>query len=483
MKLLARSSTAGAAALTIVALAPWLVAAAFYLAHRSITIEADSASYLDWAPDRSSGYPLFLKLAGGRFLLPIQLALFAAAASWLALRVGRISRDLILTALLTVAVIANPYVWQLQASIMSEALTTPLLVLLVGLIPSHMVGPRRSTALAMALIAGVLAATRPSNLALLPIPPLAVLIRRGGSARSKHRDAALCLAMSLAVLAADQACTRAVHGPATTSLLGRHTFAKSVLVDAPPLPPAGLSPVERSLATSAERDFAPVRRVLKSVADRPHIFDTLQGNYEVCLQYACTDRLLSGVNMPRAELDRALFRVGAERLRENPGAYLALSVKEYRGLWLLNPRKDPRLAREFNAYRATSGALPFEQQLGPAVAPVSRDETSRAGAVLRSLFIFLAIVAAVLTVALTAIQLAGPFRPYIASAWLCLLGTEAVLIFCALVGIGTPRYTMGMWPMLAGSFAFLMVFVLEALYGLIRPPARHPGVERSPACS
>ncbi|HEY7006423.1 MAG TPA: hypothetical protein VH392_08055, partial [Sphingomicrobium sp.] len=110
--------------------APILAAIAFYIIQRQPIITTDSPEYLHWAPIRTSVYPLFLMVVGGPFVLPLQFLLFGLSVSWLVQYVYRFYGNILLVALLCVALLINPYIWKLQASVVSEAITTPLLVIL-----------------------------------------------------------------------------------------------------------------------------------------------------------------------------------------------------------------------------------------------------------------------------------------------------------------------------------------------------------------
>lgn len=447
--------------LTALIVAPFLSAAGYYFFQRTLIPNPDSACYLDWCPIRTSIYPLFLRIAAGPLLLPLQLLLLSLAVSWASFYVYQVSRSLPLAALLCAALLANPYVWRLQASILSEALTTPLLIIMSGLLVGYLTRKCQWLVLTSSLLAGVLIATRPSNLPLIAISPMAVFLTPGHSRATKLQLAILCGAFSLTLVIADRLCTWAVHGREATSLLGRHTFAKSVLIDAPPVASRGLDPIESRLAILQQRDFRPIRSVLRSVARRPDIVDILQANYEACLQYTCTDEAVSDITTDRPKLDAALFRVGFARLRENPAAYLSLSVSEYRRLWLLDPRKDPALAREFNSYLRSVGSLPLQEQLGASAQPVPSSEPFRLQSFLRGGFIVLGYAVGLLTLVLGMLRVHRATPPLVTAAFIFLTATEAVLMLCALLGIGTPRYTMGMWPLIATAFVLLFNVVLD----------------------
>ena len=452
-------------------IAPIIAAIAVYIVQRQPLIGTDSIEYLNWDPIRTSVYPLFLKVVRGPFVLPVQLLIFALSVSWLVQYVYRLYGNILLVALLCAAIIGNAYLWKLQVSVGSEAVTTPLLVILVGLLAGYLAQRRASTALVASAIAGVLAAARPSNFPLLVIPPIVVFVSSGSPGHRKLKIACLCLGIALIPVIADKLVNRAVHGSQTTSLIGRHTYAKAVLIDAPPLPLPS-NPVDRRLADLAQRQFQPIRSVLHSVANRPTILNIVSVGYETCVERACTDTALPRWPISPAKLDEARFRVGLARLKENPSGYLKLTLREYRTLWLLNPRKDPSIAHELNAYLAEAAPLPDQQLIAARwFDPVSPGEYSRSSGMIRSAFALLGIIAGILTILLGALQLRKTAHPLLTASFVNLLSVQLVLVFCCFVGIGIPRYTMGMWPMLGAALAFLAAAVID--YWRAQPPPAH----------
>lgn len=455
--------------------APILAAIAVYIVQKQPLVGTDSLEYLRWDPIRTSVYPLFLKVVRGPFILPVQLLMFGLSVSWLVRYVYRLYGNILLVALLCAAIIGNPYLWKLQVSVGSEAVTTPLLVIFLGLLAGYLAKQRASTVLIASVIAGVLAATRPSNFPLLIVPAITVFLSSRSPVQGKFKLACLCFAIALTPVIGDKLVTRAVHGSQTTSLIGRHTYAKSVLIDAPPLPLPS-NPVDRRLTDLAQRQFQPIRSVLHSVSGRPDIMNIVSVGYETCVERACTDTALPAWRISPAELDQARFRVGLARLKKNPLGYLKLTLREYRTLWLLNPRKDPSTAKELNAYLSEAAPLPDQQLIAARwFDPVAPGEYSRSAGLLRSLFILVGVFAGFLTILLAALQFRKGLHPFLTASFVNLLSFQLVLVFCCFVGIGIPRYTMGMWPVLAAALAFVAAAVVDYAKEWLRPErAKHP---------
>lgn len=429
---------------------PFLMAAAYFAVTRVAQMDGDSPCYLQWCAKRTSVYPMFLNLVDRDVLLPVQLLLFAVAIAALALVAFRYSGTLIFSGMLTAGMLANPYLWQLQGSIMSEAITTPLLVVLLILTLQSAMRGRPLLFGAASLVAGIMTATRPSCLPLLIIP-LAVLWLSGQrSMGMKIRLTALCVVLWLVPVVADRAVTQAVLGNEQSSLAGRHVFAKAALIDAPPLDRSDMSLPDRRLADVLERDYAPVRRVVAPLTG--NVRDVVRLNYEVCFQYACTDAATRDVGLKGAALDEALYRVGLARLRQNLGAYLDLSVDEFRGEWLLHPRKHPTLARDYNAFLRSAAPLPFQYLLGEEGQIVRADQQKSLYRVNRAAFLAIAVIIPILLSVLVYLLTTRPRRPLVIASFSALAGVIAVQVFTAMFGVGIPRYTMGLWPAIVFAF-------------------------------
>jgi hypothetical protein len=446
---------------------PFLAAIAFLVLRPSLAMDPDSPTYLDWSPIRSAGYPLFLDLFDGPYLLHLQLLLLAGAIAWAAYFSFHLFGRLLLTGLLTLGLIANPYMWVLQGSVMSEAVTTPLIIIFLGCTVGFAATSRPSLALAASLLAAVIAAARPACLPLFIPPMLAVLLLPGRAMASRLKLALACLCIWLAPLAAERLYAQAVHGERLTSLAGRHIFAKASLIDGQPVDRMGLTPLETRLADLMEREYEPVRRLLRS-SEGSSAHRVLLANYEVCIQYACTNRASGFVGEERV-LHEALSKVGGARLRSNPLGYLELAWNEYLGFWLLHQRKHPGLADGFNQFVTRAGRLPFQAQLGTDVLPVQDVERSAFFRVNRLFFTVLGLLAFIVTIGSVVLLIYRSRHPFVYASFLSAVALQGVLVFTAFTGIGIPRYTMSMWP----AIVFMVVFTSFFMVDLVRSSRKH----------
>jgi hypothetical protein len=446
--------------LALILAVPFVGAVAFYAVRPEPGMDLDSGSYLQWSPARTSVYPLFLDWFEGPLLVPLQLLLFAGAVAWFGHLVQRRFASLLLTGALVLGLVANPYLWQLQGMVMSEALATPLIILLLGCVTGFLSGGSRRMILAASVLAGLAAAARPSCLPLLAAPALAILLSGDLGWPGKLKLLGASAALWLAPLAADRLNSMAVHGDQLTSLAGRHVYAKASLIDAPGIDQAGLSPVERGLTRVMEQDFQPIRDLLATTPPGP-VRDALRLHYEVCMQYACNDRPLGVTSVDPKARDDALLKVGLARLRQKPWEFASLTWSEYRGMWQLHPTKHPSIAEAFNRFLAAREPIPFQSELGPAGAAVPKSEQKELFRFNRALFATIGFVTPILMLLLIYLHFSRRRHPLLAAALISLITLQAVLAFCATTGVGIPRYLMAMWPAIVCSFVFAGYYFLR----------------------
>jgi predicted membrane protein len=453
----------------VLALVPFCIAFAFWWIHPAITIDADSERYLTGSPMRTATYPLFLRVANGPALLEIQLFLLAASLSWLAVYTRRFL-PWIACAALVLAVGSNPYVWQLQSSIMSEALTVPLLSLLAGCILGFSVTKRPALIVAAALVAGIATTVRPPLFPLILTPLVALWIAPKLPARLMY--SLVILTIFATPVAAERLYSRAVHGSKLTSPLGRTLFMKAAVLDAPPTAAVSDDPVDNKLAQLLNHGFEPARQTIHKARDRDVRY-ILLSNYEACAWLACVSDIIDGSHMSEAELHPHLLRVAIARLMSNPLGYLELVATEYHRIWLLHPRKVPAIAAKYNAFLAENSPLPFQAQMGIEGQPTPLAEQKQIFRVNRAAFAALGLLAALMTIALVFWRRGSLHQAALA----LLVGSEAVLLFCAFVGVGFPRYAMGIWPILISGVLFGMIGSFAWFAANDPTPSRAPRAE------
>lgn len=451
--LLFEASSRVKVALAAIAALPFVVALVYGWMRPDLFLWADSPGYSNWHPVRTAPYPLFLDLIPSALVLTVQLGLLAAALSWLSLQVWKLTSSFLFVAASALLQIANPYIWFLQGSVMSEALTTPLLILLAGLLLNYTIGGRRADLLPAALCAGVIAATRPSCLPIIVIPLLAALLSPSHGGSRSWRVLLAALLMAISPVALERALAHLKFGDQVLSLAGRHSYAKGAILDVPNPVLARPTVLESRLLLLAERDFAAIRAEIKAAPAGP-IRDTIRLNYEVCLQYQCTDLAIADLNLSEQARAEGMARVGQARILNGIPAYLALAWDEYRGFWLHHSDKHPTLASRYNAHLTARGQLPLAKEMDIYAKPIPASEQQQLYYVTRPFYALIGVLLAVLTIVTAALVAAGKRHPFLLMSFFSAVAVQGLLVFAAFTGVGIPRYSMGLWPLISGSLLF-----------------------------
>ena len=409
----------------------------------------DSVRYLDAWPNYSLGYPIFLKLFGARGAIVVQPILFGAALAFLGRELVRVTRSAWLGIAVIIATIALPQIREFHASILSESLFLSLLLTFLALAIRFTYIPTWHWMVLIALTAGLSGTVRRTGFALVPVMIVMVLLERR---RLKGSRPALffvaALAPFLAIVGAEQAIAPLVHRGPTSSLMGRHLFAKAALIDAPPANPAeDANAVEVALNRHLQDDYAPIRGFLAS-APRD-LRAVLSIYYETCLQGGCVDR--SRELMPElgeAGQTKALGNVAIARIARAPLAFLDLLSLNYVSLWTVDRLRHPDRAERLTAFIAVHRPMPFERlafSLEPdqllAFQPSPRIRYAQWAVTL--LAIWTALLAGA---ALTGIAMPERVSPLLTMAALAALTSHACLLLTAATAAGFARFTLGIWP-------------------------------------
>jgi hypothetical protein len=146
---------------------------------------------------------------------------------------------------------------------------------------------------------------------------------------------------------------------ASSSLMGRHMFAKAALIDAPPAPPSN-DRVRAALDEHLQVDYAPIREFLASApADLRAV---LAIYYETCLQGGCVDRSRALMpDMNEAQQTETLGAAAMARIRRAPLAFAQLTAMNYLSLWTVDRLRHPDRAAALTAFIASHRPMPFEE--------------------------------------------------------------------------------------------------------------------------
>ena len=423
----------------------------------------DSIHYLNASPIVPLGYPFFLKIVGARGAIIAQPILFGAALAFLGREIVRLTRSTWLAVAVVLASMALPQIREFHASILSESLFLSLLIVFLALSVRFAYHPTWHLMVLVATAAGLNATVRRTAFALLPVMVLMVLFQRHklrGSQPPLFFVAAL--APFLVIVGAEQAAAPVVHAGASSSLMGRHMFAKAALIDAPAFakatagkPPAATDPVRAALDRQLEEDYAPIREFLASApADLRAV---LAIYYETCLQGGCVDR--SRALMPdvsEAQQTATLGAAAMARIRRAPLAFARLTAMNYLSLWTVDRLRHPDRAAALTAFIASHRPMPFEDlafSLDPGET-LAFQGSPRVRYMQWAIGI-VGIWTAAIALAGIAAALAIPrVPPLFTIAAVAALTAHGCLLLTAILASGFSRFTQGVWPAIAMAAVF-----------------------------
>jgi len=431
---------------TCVALGYGIGLSIFPLAVEPLT--ADSASYLELSPRRTTGYPLFLallrQLSDGLHVVQLaQVWLFSASLALLGHALVRCLHSPQRATLALLAIAANPFLAKYHFQILTESVFSSLGVAIVALLALCLESPRTARLCALGAAIAAAIAVRPVGWAFVPTPPLLLLLgwRRFGGARLRTLVAPLGVIAALG--AVEMGAARALHGDARTSVGPVTFFAKSALIRVPEPAPFSAGHPYRPVWDAVEA-LAPLRKL---IAEAPALGGRiyLLEHYEVALQHFWALPLLEEAARAGGEsLDAVRSVIAWARMRRAPAESLWLAAVEWWGLWTPYSAFHPWNAPRINAYLESRQPLPVLSQGAPG--PLH----ARNAALVTVPVMLAALAGTLATMMWGGVRLARgvSLEPAAALALLCALAVHGHLLLVAFTGIGIPRYALATWPML-----------------------------------
>lgn len=415
----------------------------------------DSFHYLNATPIYPLGYPLFLKVTGASGAIVVQPLLCGAALAFLGRQIVVHTRSIALAAAVVVSIMALPQLREFHASILSESLFVTLSIVFLALALRFTYVPTWRVMILIAMAVGSSATVRRTGYAFVPVMLFMVLLQRD---RLRGRQAALCLVAALApgavILGVEQVAASTVHHGRTSSLMGRHMFAKAALIEAAPAP-LQHDPLLDTLNQHLQTDYAPVRALL---AEAPRdIRGVLSMYYETCLQGGCADRSRDLMKaQDEGDQTRTMGAIGMTRIRRAPLGFLDLLVLNYQSLWTVDRLRYPGRAEALTQFIASHRPLPFEQM----ALRLEPDQVMEFQPAPRVRYMQWAITAiGVWTGALAILGMIAVLRrpapsPLFAFTVTAALAAHGGLVLTAALAAGFSRFMQGLWPSIMAASVF-----------------------------
>ena len=415
----------------------------------------DSVHYLNGSAIVPLGYPLFLKLTGASGAIVVQPILFGAALAFLGREIVRLTRNTWLAVAVLAGSMALPQIRELHASILSESLFLSLLIVFLALSVRFAYHPTWPLMASIALAAGLDATIRRTAFALVPVMLCMVLFQRRTLRGSRlPLVIAAALVPFLAVAGVEQVAASAVHAGRSSSLMGRHMFAKAALIEAAPAP-AGGETVLAALDRHLEDDYAPIRAFLASAP--PGVRAVLAMYYETCLQGGCVDRsraLMPGLD--ESQQTETLGVAAMARIRRAPLAFAQLTAMNYQSLWTIDRLRHPDRAGALTSFIAAHRPMPFEA-LAFSLEPGEAFVFTGSERVRYMQWVMTIVAIWTMAIAMAGLYAAAARRdwpPLFIIAATAALTAHGCLLLTALLASGFSRFTIGVWPAIVMAAVF-----------------------------
>jgi len=416
-------------------------------------ISADSAGYFEFSAFRTALYPAFLYLCRSLGLslaqvTSMQLALFAAALSYLLVVLMRLGFPKMLLAIMVALLAGNVLFSSFHRAILSESLFFSLTLLAIAWWLEYLRSTQIGWLMAAGLALGLMIGLRPAGVGLLPLHLLAVWIRR--PTVSDRWLAVLFAALPLVVgVGGERLIYYSVQGPTTASIAPNLLFGKAAMLVRPGMRFSGRHAAAlAALARELDALYAPVQRIVAEAPTFP-IRVQLSAIYEREAQFSVMNETLAAAAQ-RAGMSEAQLRdmLSRQVIAQNLLGFLELTLVDEVGQWSVMARNFPPTARALSAY---ADAQP-KMTLGGAIpAAVFHSPPQTAAWVVYPGFLIAGIVTFFLALGVIAFilrpALIASFRGFCLFA-ACYLSAmcQGYTLFVSLVNVWTPRFHMGVFP-------------------------------------
>ena len=441
-------------------------------------LRGDSHTYLNFDPDRTVGYPVFVNaiiaVFGAVEAVPrVQIVLSAAAAAFLGWCLYGAFRNPV-AALLPLGL---PIAWsefaQYQAAIHTESLFVSLLSVMLGALVLLVTRPTWRRAAVSALACGLAITVRPAGMSLLPIWPIALWFLGERCKGQRARMAAAVAAPIALCLLGESLIWRAEHGsgirPTRADL---HLYGKAILTGPASTAPAAASPgfvaEDRELA-------APLRDLIAAAPDfRTRIFLLVLAEHRIhrMAEHRIFYSEEGNWKEPRrfhADACRTVRRIGRAFVAADPIAWASNGLAHYWGYWTAYTSYPPDFFRRFHAYIEPSMDHPYFNSFGGEHMPTPRAEDD-----------FRWVMACLLLASLASSGLvlwriwrrmrrdSPPPDGRLVVACLCGLLVHGHFLVVGLFGFSLMRYAFTMWPAVFLCCVLLFDWMLQSLKPVVK---------------
>ncbi|WP_181905393.1 hypothetical protein [Aestuariispira insulae] len=420
----------------------------------------DSSSYIHFSDVRNVGYPYFIhglfSLGGDlRTVVIAQHLLLVPATIYLTFSVLKLTDSNWMAASVALLVLLNPFTIQFHNQILTESLFFSLSVIFLAALcqVSHNGDLRHAVVMGGALALAI--AIKPIAYAFLPIIPMMLWINWPLLKSRPVKFLLYALMPVVAGLIAENLAHHYRHGQeARISLAPIHLFAKGSLVASNGENPFEADDPAYQLWQVVERDFAPVRDLIRSSPTLP-AESYLSAKYEVFAQYQfARQEIAQAADSAGISSSEMMKKVGVERLLQNPLGYVRLVALNFYSVWTFYVASHPWSYAEINHYQEALMPLPFAEGAGfpEVIRPVKT-----AYIILPAIWSVAAAALGVIVFGIISLlrgkEMTSRFRVMLTASLLM----HGYCLLVALTGIGIARYALSLWPFMVMTSLLLVL--------------------------
>jgi hypothetical protein len=427
-------------------------------------LEADSAGYLNFIPQRTAIYPIFLR---GMTQLGLSLEqityvqtfLFSLALMTLLAALLRAGVSRVLVLFFTIALAANGYFSSFHHTILSESIFFTVMAPTVAFWIDYLRTGRAVFLVMTGLGLGFLIGIRPVAIVLVPMLIVSVWLKW------HKRDVAGPLLVATLVLPltvgpiAEQLLYRAEHGDRRASVVPWSMLGKAAMLVR--VGTVFTGPHHEALNKLGKQLTATYLPVHEFLAGLPSLaaYPVVTAGYEATAQFSVFGRDLEVVSAQSGVPGDVLaYELGKQSILADFPSYLRLSMVHYIGQWSIMAIKVPPIAEAVNTYVASYPKVPLDGVLGDVIL---RPTASARAYVVYPAFLAAGVVTIVAGLALVVFMVRPELGDEARGQYLMLAAffaatCQSYTLLISFINVATPRYLMAVYPQLVLVAVFLI---------------------------
>jgi hypothetical protein len=418
-------------------------------------VTADSVGYIEFSPVRTLGYPILIYFLGLDLLVPIQIIIFSLSLGWLIHEINEIIKNVYIISFVSILICLTPELIDMQVSVLTESFFTSLIIIIIIGIIKYSINPRISYLILISFVVGVSASIRPVAYGLVPVILFFILFN--SKTKNKLLISLICMMLPcLLIITFERMAANIIFKDKIDSLLPRHLFAKSSMIDGYMKPLSSeKNKLQLKLLDIQNKDAENIRKFIAN-APSTEVKNVLTLYYEQCIQYRCfDDQIYINNELTRAEENKIILKTSLERMINNPISTMELFIIHYKSLWTMYQARHPNVYNAFNDYIKNTENIPFDKFIFKTMP--KKFSINKASYYLQIVFIL----TGVITFLIASLYLLFGFFAIKISPYFSISGILALIIhvefcFTAFFGLGISRYSFVFFPAIFVSILFFL---------------------------